>query len=545
MQIEIRYNRTNHQSQLLTKVSILKNKLFLAFLIGLISAISFAPIDFFPTIIISVASLFLLINNSNSNIKSFKIGFFYGFGYFLSGIYWVSISLLVDPLKFGWLIPFALIIIPSILAINFALMTLFYNIIINKIKRFSTKKPPLYYKYLIFSILWLLCELIRFYIIGRFPWQMLGYSLISSENFSQIASIFGTFGLSCSVLLISSLPLLILSLQFKNNTIKIALNHKENITASIIAITIIITSFIYGVFHKKSIVEIDYNQQIRLVQGNIKQTNKWIEDEKMKNLIKHIRISQEDQNPNLSAIIWPETAIPFPIYPNSEIIEFLAPIIPEKGSLISGAVRISLDQNNEIKELWNSIIAINKKLNLSTYDKHHLVPFGEFVPFQKFIPFIQKLTGGMMDFSSGRDNKIINLENNISFRPLICYEIIFFNDILDNFKPSFIAHLTNDSWFGNSSGPYQHLAIARIRAIENGIMVARVANTGISAIIDPFGKIINKINLNEEGKIDSPIIKAKFLTLYQKYQHLPFLIFILSLLIIATIIVFRDKNKNY
>ncbi len=529
---------------MLTKISILKNKLFLAFLIGLISAISFAPIDFFPAIIISVASLFLLINNSNSNIKSFKIGFFYGFGYFLSGIYWVAISLLVDPLKFAWLIPFALIIIPSILAINFALMALFYNIIINKIKIFLIKEPPLYYKYLIFSILWLLCELIRFDLIGRFPWQMLGYSLISSENFSQIASISGTFGLGWLVLLISSLPLLILSPQIKNSKIKITFNRQNNITASIIAIIMIVTSFIYGVFHQKSILEIDYNQQIRLVQGNIKQTNKWLKNEKMKNLVKHIKISQKDPNPNLSVIIWPETAIPFPIYQDSEILEFLAPIVPDKGSLVSGAVRIELNQNNEIEELWNSVIAIDKKLNLLTYDKHHLVPFGEFVPFQKFIPFIQKLTGGMMDFTSGKDNKIITLENNISFRPLICYEIIFFNDILDNFKPSFIAHLTNDSWFGNSSGPYQHLAIARIRAIENGIMVARVANTGVTAVINPFGKIIDKINLNEEGKIDSPIIKAKFLTIYQQYQHLPFLVFISFLLIIATIIVFKGKNSK-
>ncbi len=536
-------NTKKHKSRLLKIIKIVENKLFLAFLFGLISAISFAPISFLPAVIISVAGFFLLINNIHTNIRIFKIGFCYGFGYFLSGIYWVAISLLVDPLKFAWLIPFALIIIPSILSINFALMALFYRITINKTKIFLKKPLPLYYQYLIFSILWLLCELVRFYIIGRFPWQMLGYSLISSENFSQIASIFGTLGLSWLVLLISSLPLLILSPQVKNHKIKINFHYKNNIIALITITTMIVASFVYGVFHQKSIIDIDYNQQIRLVQGNIKQTNKWVEDEKMKNLIKHIRISQKDSNPNLSAIIWPETAIPFPIYPDSEIIEFLAPIIPEKGSLVSGAVRMEFNKNNEIEGLWNSVIAINKKLNLSIYDKHHLVPFGEFVPFQKFIPFIQKITGGMMDFTPGKDNKIINLENNISFRPLICYEIIFFNDILDNFKPSFIAHLTNDSWFGNSSGPYQHLDIARIRAIENGIMVARVANTGITAVIDPFGKIIDKINLNEEGKIDSPIIKAKFLTLYQQYQHLPFLVFISSLLIIATIIVFRSKNR--
>ena len=165
------------------------------------------------------------------------------------------------------------------------------------------------------------------------------------------------------------------------------------------------------------------------------------------------------------------------------------------------------------------------------YDKHHLVPFGEYVPLQKFLPFIEKITQGGVGFSNGDGAKTI-VANNLKFSPLICYEAIFFNEIIDkNNRPDLLVNLTNDAWFGFSTGPFQHFDMARMRAIEHGISLARVANTGISAMVDPFGRVVKKINLNDEGAIDVASIEALPPTIYEKYDQLPLILLTLLTLI--------------
>ena len=170
--------------------------------------------------------------------------------------------------------------------------------------------------------------------------------------------------------------------------------------------------------------------------------------------------------------------------------------------LISGGVRGKIE-NNKLKQVQNSIFIFQNNKILDYYDKTILVPFGEYIPFKKFLPFIEKITHGTIDFSKGKQNKTIEIDG-LKISPIVCYEVIFPNRVIDkNNKPDIIINLTNDGWFGTSSGPYQHLVATKFRAIENNLPIIRVSNSGITAYIDNYGRIIKKIKLHKVDFLDT------------------------------------------
>ena len=209
--------------------------------------------------------------------------------------------------------------------------------------------------------------------------------------------------------------------------------------------------------------------------------------------------------------------------------------IGDGGILITGGLRLKMLQSGDVDVVWNSVFAIGNEGVIDSYDKHHLVPFGEYVPLQKYLPFVQKITDGAIGFSQGDALKTIHGKL-FSFSPLLCYEVIFPDKIIDqNDRPDLLVNLTNDAWFGNSSGPYQHFDMAKMRAVEYGIPLARVANTGITAFFDPWSRVINKINLNQDGVIDVKLTKNLEPTIYGRYGFAPlFLLVSLLLILLAT-----------
>lgn len=514
-------------------MSKLKNKFFISFLLGAFCILAFAPFQLFITAIISISGFYYLLEKKSATAKqAFYLGFCYGFGYFLAGIHWIAISLLVDASSFAWLIPFALTLIPGVLAIYFALMAFCYFKIIQKIKcRFN------YQKNLIFAILWLAFEILRSNLFTGFPWNLIGYSWLFSINISQIANIFGIYGLSFFAIIIFLAP----TLFFNKNT------QKSDKIYAIILSFLVILSFFYGNFYiKKNDKNNISNIELRLVQGNIKQEMKWQNDEKYNNFIKHIELTNSKNIENIDAVIWSETAIPYIIDADNEnFMNELKKALPKKnnnyGNLISGALRADfIDENKtEISQAYNSIVLIDENGLKNFYDKSHLVPFGEYVPLQKYLPFITKITDGAVGFGEGDGPKELQAKN-FSFSPLVCYEIIFSNKtIAKGSNPELIVNLTNDSWFGNSIGPYQHLASAQMRAIEYGTSVARVANSGITAFISPFGEIIDKIELNKTGILDVKLIKKNEETLYRKFGNL-----LLAIIVFLVIIILTFSLKN-
>jgi apolipoprotein N-acyltransferase len=420
------------------------------------------------------------------------------------------------------------------MAIYFATLCYIYKLLIN---RFSISF--VYKKIILFSIFWLIFEVVRSNLFTGFPWNLLGYVWLFNIDFAQSSSVFGVYGMSFFACLISLTPILF----FKKNN-----NFKNKIFGSFL-IVLFFANFIFGVFYidKNYQKNLPHLAKFRLVQANIAQKDKWLDDEKYQNFEKHVKLTNSKPLDGIDAVIWSETSIPFVVdASNSSIIQALSQAIPRDGYLFSGALRIEAIGESDDFKIWNSMFVFNQNAVQNYYDKRHLVPFGEYVPLHKYLSFlfiddvVDKITGGGSGFSEGEGDKMISLKtsshNNLSFNPLLCYEVIFSREVVDKNKiPNFFVNLTNDSWFGVSTGPYQHLQSARMRAIEYARPLVRVAQTGISANINHFGEIIDKINLNEKAIIDVDIYKNELLTIYAKYSQLPTAIVIIFLLLLVIV----------
>lgn len=484
----------------------------LAFVLGALCNLAFGPFHFFFAAIISIGGFFILLNRAAiDNQKSFNIGWCYGFGYFVAGIYWIIISLLVEPEKFAWLIPFALILIPGFLAGYFALLAFFYQKTNQKFQLSFVKRV------IVFSLLWLGIELLRSYLFSGFAWNLIGYIWLFNDDLSQLSSIFGVYGMSLFAVFISALLTQCFDLP-------------KNPRASAICLTAIviflIASYCYGHFRISQLPSVSYqaDKKIRIVQAAIKQ-EKLDRYKNLQNFNKHIELTTAKDLKNIGVIIWSESSIPYILNDNQKLISYLKSTILNEYDpiLISGGLRAKFNQDdqNKLTNIFNSIFVLNHDGIIASYDKTHLVPFGEYMPFSSYLPFITKIANGEMDFSSGNRVKTIKTPN-FSFIPLICYEVSFstiLSAAVRDQHPDLIINLTNDAWFGNSSGPYQHLDMAKMRAIEYGLPLIRAANTGISAIFNPLGQLIAKIDLNQEGVIDIDMLKKlNYATFYSQYD---------------------------
>jgi len=500
--------------------SMFANKKVISLLVGAFAELAFAPFHFFPAAIISFSVFYFLLEKIEKKKEVFWLGFAFGFGHFLAGIYWISISLLVDAKQFAWLIPFALTLIPSALALYVALFALTYKFLIDK---FNLKIT--YQKILLFALCWLFFEVLRSNLFSGFPWNLLGYIWLFDVHFAQLASVFGVYGLTIFAVLVSLLP--ILFLQKKSS-------RGDKIFAGII-VTFLCGNLLFAHFYidETKIVN-DHESKIRLVQANVKQELKWDEREKLKDFFRQIELTNAENSKNIKAVIWSETSVPYVIDENPILIAHLLKAVPENAVLITGGLRL------EKKNVWNSIFVINERGVLEHYDKHHLVPFGEYVPLRELLSslflgnVVDGITGGGVGFSSGEGPKTL-ITDNFSFSPLVCYEVIFSDEVVDrNNLPDMFVNLTNDAWFGNSSGPYQHFDMSKMRAIEYGIPLIRVANTGITALVDPFGRVAKQIDLNQTGTIDVDLIKNSRTTIYATYCYLPLLLLLAAMLCFLT-----------
>jgi apolipoprotein N-acyltransferase len=235
-------------------------------------------------------------------------------------------------------------------------------------------------------------------------------------------------------------------------------------------------------------------------------------------LARHLALSREAGFDRMTAVIWPETAAP-PLFewdPSTRAA--MATAVPHGGLLLTGDLR-GTPPDDQPPQVWDSLQAVNDHGDIiATYDKTHLVPFGEYVPLRGILP-IDKITPGQMDVSAGPRLATIDLPGLPPVGPLICYEVIFPGEVVDHGprpqwlfnsgrRPQWLLNLTNDGWYGVSAGPYQHLAAARLRAIEEGLPLVRSAGSGISAIIDPYGRVVESLPLNASGDLDGPLPRA-------------------------------------
>ncbi len=511
--------------------SLINKKLIISvipFLLGSLTSFSLPPYGF---IIINFVTfpliLFLLISYfNNSRWISFYIGWMFGFGYFISSLYWITNSLTFDE-NFKNLIPFALIIIPLFLGLFYGLATLSCSF-------FRLEKN--FYTILIFSVIFALFEFIRGFVLSGFPWNLIVYSWINYLNSLQILSLIGTYSFNLISITIFLLPLVIL---FKKNL-------KFKLIFFLFLFLVLFLNNFYGYQKIKKSEKLytqfnDYN--IKIISPKIS-IERFFKSNNEEIIIKELI---ELSNPNFNEktiFIFPEGALAG-VNLNSLINfkEIFSSSFSENHIIIMG---INTEKNNS-NNIYNSMVVLDNKLNLiSEYNKINLVPFGEFLPFESFFNKIglKKIGYGYESFSSGNyRNQISISDKNFNFIPLICYEIIYSGKInLKKDNTEFIINISEDGWFGNSIGPHQHFSHTIFRAIEEGRNIIRSANNGISAYIDSNGIVVSKLESTKKGVIKISKYKKFHETLFSKFGNKIFF-YIIIIYIVLIFLIKRGDHK--
>jgi apolipoprotein N-acyltransferase len=503
----------------------------IAFLAGALSALAMAPFDLWPIMFLTIPVVVWLIDGSAAEgwrrlLAAGIAGWCFGFGYFLAGLYWVGHAFLVDARTFGWLMPFAVVALPAGLAVFFALGFALARALWSRgTSRLLTLAAAL-----------TLTEWLRGHVLTGFPWNALGYGLAATPALAQSAALFGLSGLTFIAVAVFASPAALAD-------DKIDAPRRWFAPACAVALLIVVggygavrlwttpTAFVDGV-------------QLRIMQPNVPQDQKFNYSAKQSIMDHYVALSERATaaRPNglkdATLLIWPESAFPFFLAREPEALATIANLLPEKTRLITGAVRLAEgEQRPGMVRAYNSVYVIDHDGTiLSVYDKVHLVPFGEYLPFQEMLERLglMQLTKVKGGFVSGDRRRTIRIDRVPAFAPMICYEIVFPGEAVSRGDhPSWLVNVTNDAWFGLSPGPYQHFQQARLRAIEEGLPVVRAANTGISAVIDPLGRILESLPLGEESVIDGPLPQSVAPTLYSRFGDAPIAIVVFVAFVIA------------
>jgi apolipoprotein N-acyltransferase len=263
--------------------------------------------------------------------------------------------------------------------------------------------------------------------------------------------------------------------------------------------------------------------ELRIVQPNIDQAHKWIASEREAHFQRLLDLTAAPSMRPLTYIVWPETASTFYLGEDAVHRRAIAAVMPRGAYLLTGVIRLDRDATGTVTHYYNSLIAMDDGAHIAAiYDKFHLVPFGEYIPFRNILP-LPTLAALGVDFTAGSGVRTLHIDNLPSFSPLVCYEAIFPGEVADrNDRPRFLVNVTNDGWYARTAGPYQHFASARVRAIEEGLPLARSANTGISGVIDAYGRIKVKLDLSDMGFADVALPSAPPPTLFEIYGEKPF-----------------------
>jgi apolipoprotein N-acyltransferase len=486
----------------------------LAFLFGVSAAGALPPIDLTPLLAVAFPGLLWLDEGSAGPAASFALGWAFGCGFFLAGLYWIAAALFVDLRDFWWLVPVAALGLPVVLALYSGAALAATHLATRHLRL-----PPAA-RVCAFAICWTVAEWIRGHAFTGFPWNLIGYAWAGAfpGALAMLESVawIGIYGLS----LISVLAASLLTLLGTPLLAPVAPSRRR---APVIAAALLILGpAAAGAVRLERAPAAETGIWLRLVQPSIPERLKWNPAAARSNFGRLIALSRVPSAHPLAAVLWPEAAVPFLIGRDRPARQAIAAVAPKGGYVITGALRANPPPGPIVK-LWNSIEAVNGRGQiLARYDKSHLVPFGEYVPalFRELLP-IRKITAGMIDLSAGPGPQTIALPGLPAFSPLVCYEVIFPGAVVDeNRRPQWILNLTNDAWYGRTSGPYQHFAIARTRAVEEGLPLVRVANNGISGVVDPEGRVLARLDLDDIGYADIVLPKAGARTLYSRMGDL-------------------------
>jgi apolipoprotein N-acyltransferase len=502
---------------------------------GALSALAMAPVNAWPVLFLTFPVVVWLIDGAGAGRwhgvpAAALAGWWFGLGYFVPGLYWIGYAFLVDAPTFAWLMPFAVLGLPAYLALfpalGFALARLIWTRDGSRVIALAASLT--------------VSEWLRGHVLSGFPWNAFGYALTEPLALAQAASLIGLWGMTFLTVAIFASPAVLIDGRSRQRRPWIAPS---------LALLLLAAMGVFGVIRLSlQPTTMVATAKLRIMQPNLQQDVRFNYAAKADVMKKYLTLSdrasglQSTGVRDASILIWPESAFPFFLTREADAMAQIAELLPNGTVLITGSVRApDLPPGTTITRAYNSIYVIDHDGSvLSIYDKLHLVPFGEYLPFQDWMEklgFVQltKVQGG---FIPGTRRRAMEMPNAPRALPLICYEAIFPGEVAArDDRPGWIVNLTNDGWFGISSGPYQHLQQARLRAIEQGLPVVRAANTGISAVIDPMGRIVARLGLGVEGVLDSTLPSAIAPTIYARSGDIP------AALIVAAALIFVIRRR--
>ncbi len=508
---------------------------------GALSAFAMAPFNAWPVLLLTFPVMIWLIDGASAGRArgvpaAALAGWWFGLGYFVPGLYWIGYAFLVDASTFAWLLPFAILGLPAYLALftafGFALARLIWTRDASRV--------------LALAVCLTAGEWLRGHVLTGFPWNSFGYALTEPLALAQTSSLIGLWGMTFLAVAIFASPAVLIDSHSRG---------RRPWIAPAAALLVLVAMGMFGSIRLSLQPTRLTNVKLRIMQPNLQQDARFNYSAKAEVMKKYLALSDRATGPgstgvrDVNILVWPESAFPFFLTREADAMAQIAELLPKGTVLVTGAVRApEVARGEKITRAYNSIYVIDHDGSvLSVYDKLYLVPFGEFLPLQDWMEklgFVQltKVQGG---FIPGVHRKNMEIPNAPPMLPLLCYEAIFPGHITTTGeRPGWIVNLTNDGWFGISTGPYQHLQQMRVRAIEQGLPVVRAANTGVSAVIDPLGRIVARLGLGLEGVLDSRLPTAIAPTVYARVGDMPAAIIIAIALLVVLQRRFTKRNRN-
>jgi apolipoprotein N-acyltransferase len=471
-----------------------------ALALGALLAAGLPPVDMTPVVFIAFPLYLWLDDGSATPWAAARLGYVFGLGYFTAGLYWIAAALFVDIARYWWALPFGLFGMPVILSAFVALGT--YIAGLARLRLGMTGLSRI----CAFAVTWCIAEWLRGHLFTGFPWNLIGY--VWSGGFPgalavlQATAWVGIYGLSFLTVLAAALPAL-----FGTPSLT-PLSPARRFLPAIAAAALILVPAGAGALRLSLLPSVATDTWLRLVQPSISETSKWNAAEAEANFHRLVELSTAPADHRLAAVIWPEAAVTYLLERDAAHRDAIGAVAPPGGYVLTGALH-GPPPPLPVTAVWNSIDAIDGSGKIVTqYDKAHLVPFGEYMPFRQWIP-APALAGLGVDFSHGAGPQTLHAPGIPPFSPFICYEAIFPDAVVDpRDRPQLLLNVTNDGWYGHTAGPYQHFAIARVRAVEEGLPLVRAANTGISGIVDAYGRVEVRLGLGRSGFIDGDLPQA-------------------------------------
>jgi apolipoprotein N-acyltransferase len=474
-------------------------RFLIALFAGAFASLSQPPFGIFAINFISLPVLLWLVDGATGDpergmigrrMPSFWVGWSFGLGYFVAGLWWTGAALLVEADEFAWALPFAIVGLPAFLAIYYGLATLLARLL------WTDGLTRLF----AFAAAFGLAEWLRATLLTGFPWNAIGFSMMPFPIMMQSVAVTGTYLMNTLAVLVFAAPAVIFT-------------GRGGRVAAGLAIVLLAAHVGYGAYRLHETPPSPENARVvRIVQPVIDQAAKIDNNERSRIFEAHLKLTVEkpqDGGKRPDYVIWPETSIPFIVTQNPDALVRIADALEDGQILIAGAVRTENDGAGTPTRYYNSAYMIDSQGQIiGGYDKVHLVPFGEYLPFESLLMrlglnAVAAFPGG---YSAGPRYQQLTTPDGTKLLPLICYEVIFPRESAEAAATAdAIVNLTNDGWFGYTPGPWQHFHQARIHAVETGLPVIRNSNSGVSAIIDAYGRVTTGLDFGVVGKIDGPI----------------------------------------